>query len=119
MLILTRRPGEIIDITLEDGRRIEIGFLRVIGNQTRVSVECDRSIVVDRREITKRKRREEMGGEVNGNVAEPTAGTEPEAGAPDEPLPDRVPRLPVIRLKPRKLKNPDAPDARRRLEGLR
>lgn len=73
MLILTRRPGEIIDITLEDGRRIEIAFLSVIGNQMRVGIACDRNIMIDRREITKRKRDERRErGEVNGNVAEPS-----------------------------------------------
>jgi carbon storage regulator CsrA len=64
MLILTRRPGEQIDITLEDGRRIEVVLLGVAGNQVRYGINAAKSIVVDRHEITARKR-----AEVCGNVA--------------------------------------------------
>ena len=55
MLILTRRTGESIDITLEDGRRIEIAFCGVKGNQTRVGIAAPKTVVVDRHEVTKRK----------------------------------------------------------------
>lgn len=55
MLVLTRRPGEVIDITLEDGRRIEVRTLGVNGNQVRYGIDAPRSITVDRHEITRRK----------------------------------------------------------------
>ena len=64
MLILTRRPEEIIDITLEDGRRIQLIILGVKGNQVRCGIEAPRTVTVDRSEITKRKWPET----VNGNV---------------------------------------------------
>jgi carbon storage regulator len=58
MLILTRRTGERIDITLEDQRRITITQLGVTGNQVRYGIDAPKSIVVDRGEITARKSRE-------------------------------------------------------------
>jgi len=67
MLILSRRPGEQIDITLEDGRRIEVLVLGVAGNQVRYGINAARTITVDRKEVTKRKRAEAQ--EVCGNVA--------------------------------------------------
>lgn len=67
MLILTRRPVEAIDVTLEDGRRIEFVVLGVKGNQVRVGINAPSSVTVDRHEITKRKAREQPGA--NGNVA--------------------------------------------------
>lgn len=67
MLILTRRPVETIDLTLEDGRRIEISVLGVNGNQVRIGIEAPKTIIVDRHEITKRKWAETH--EVCGNVA--------------------------------------------------
>lgn len=61
MLVLTLKRGRQIDITLEDGRRIEIygldGFMRL-------GIDAPRSIVVDRHEITERKEHE-----ADGNVA--------------------------------------------------
>lgn len=64
MLILTRRPVETVDVTLEDGRRIEFTILGVKGNQVRVGITAASTIVVDRHEISVRK-----AGEANGNVA--------------------------------------------------
>jgi carbon storage regulator len=55
MLILTRRPVETIDVTLEDGRRIEIAILGVKGNQVRIGITAATSITIDRHEITERK----------------------------------------------------------------
>ena len=67
MLIMTRRPGELIDVTLEDGRRIEIFCLGVVGNQVRVGINAAKTIIVDRHEISVRKAKEH--GDVCGNVA--------------------------------------------------
>jgi carbon storage regulator len=72
-LIITRRTGEKIDITLEDGRQIHIVQLGVSGNQVRYGIDAPRSITVDREEITERKRREQeqqSGKEPNGNKDE-------------------------------------------------
>ena len=68
MLILTRRTGEVIDITLEDGRRIEVHTLGVKGNQVRYGIAAPKSVTVDRHEITQRKWNEQHPELVNGNV---------------------------------------------------
>jgi carbon storage regulator CsrA len=73
MLILTRRTGEEIDITLEDGRRITIALLGVMGNQCRYGISAPKTVLIDRSEITARKAREvQPGEEANGNVAGPS-----------------------------------------------
>ena len=66
MLVLTRYTGQSIDITLEDGRRITIHQLGVKGSCVRYGIKADRTIIVDRDEVTKRK----CGSvaEANGNV---------------------------------------------------
>jgi carbon storage regulator len=66
VLILTRKTGEEIDITLEDGRRITITQLGVKGNQVRYGVSAPKTVIVDRHEITERKWDEQHPG--NGNV---------------------------------------------------
>jgi carbon storage regulator CsrA len=58
MLIITRRTGEVLDVTLEDGHRLEFVILGVKGNQVRVGVNARRTIIVDRHEISVRKRAE-------------------------------------------------------------
>ena len=58
MLLITRRTGEQLDITLEDGRRIEIVVTGVKGNQVRLGCTAARTILIDRSEITQRKRAE-------------------------------------------------------------
>jgi carbon storage regulator CsrA len=55
MLILTRRTGQQIDITLEDGRCIRIVQLGVKGCQVRYGIDAAKTIVIDRSEITERK----------------------------------------------------------------
>lgn len=68
MLILTRRPSEFIDVTLEDGRRITFQVLGVKGNQVRVGVDAPPTVTIDRREITQRKANETgPNGDVDGN----------------------------------------------------
>jgi carbon storage regulator len=54
MLILTRRVGE----TLNIGEQVAVTVLGVKGNQVRIGIKAPASIVVDREEITERKRRE-------------------------------------------------------------
>jgi len=58
MLILTRRIGEKLVITTASGERIEVSPIGRSGGQIKLGVEADRSIVVDREEIDKRKVRE-------------------------------------------------------------
>jgi carbon storage regulator CsrA len=67
MLIVTRRPGEHIDVTLEDGRRITIVLIGLDRNRARIGIEAPRTIDVDRAEITKRKEKGSM--PANGNLA--------------------------------------------------
>lgn len=59
MLILTRRPGEVIRI----GADIEVTVLGVKGNQVRIGVNAPRNVEVHRDEIFQRiqKEREERG----------------------------------------------------------
>lgn len=68
MLILHRRPGEDIEIELEDGRMITVRLLGIDRGQARYGIDAPRSIKVDRAEIAARKRRERLGDAI-GNVA--------------------------------------------------
>jgi carbon storage regulator len=54
MLILTRRNGE----TLNIGDQVSVTVLGIKGNQVRLGVQAPKNIVVDREEISERKRRE-------------------------------------------------------------
>lgn len=67
MLVITRRPVETIDITLEDNRRIEISVLGVLGNKVRLGIDAPKTVVVDRREISERKMEENKSGQRNYN----------------------------------------------------
>lgn len=54
MLILTRRAGEKLNI----GPDIVVTILGVRGNQVRIGIDAPASIVVDREEISERRRRD-------------------------------------------------------------
>jgi len=54
MLILTRRPGEIVRI----GEDITIEILSIKGNQVRVGFEAPREVAVHREEIYERIKQE-------------------------------------------------------------
>jgi carbon storage regulator CsrA len=68
MLILTRRTGQQIDITLEDGRRITILQLGSHGNQVRYGLIAPKTVIIDRGEITRRKWCEEHPDKVDVHV---------------------------------------------------
>lgn len=51
MLILTRRPGETVNI----GPTVTVTVLGVKGNQVRIGVNAPREVAVDREEIAERK----------------------------------------------------------------
>lgn len=53
MLALTRKPGEWIIITLEDGREIEILVTEIRRNQTRLKVYAAETIKIARLEVLK------------------------------------------------------------------
>lgn len=55
MLVLTRRPGEELIITLPDGSLITVAVLGLRGNQIRLGVEAPKNVAVDRLEIYQRK----------------------------------------------------------------
>jgi carbon storage regulator CsrA len=59
MLVLTRKIGQMIIITLEDGREIEVLLLELkSGNgqkEATIGIEADKSIKIMRREIIDRK----------------------------------------------------------------
>lgn len=54
MLILTRRVGETLVITLSDGTKINVTSLGVKGNQTRIGIDAPKNISVHREEIQQR-----------------------------------------------------------------
>jgi carbon storage regulator len=58
MLLLTRRAGEAIVATLEDGRTIEFRIVGIRACQVKVGVEAPKTVVIDREEIHERKLRE-------------------------------------------------------------
>lgn len=64
MLIVMRRAGEEIDITLEDKRMITVCVVSLDRNRVRIGIEAPMTIIIDRREITKKKQQE-----MAGNVA--------------------------------------------------
>lgn len=61
MLILTRRPTEVINI----GDTITVTVLSVVGNQVRIGIQAPKNIVIDREEITERKRKQDKGSVVH------------------------------------------------------
>jgi len=72
MLLLTRRPGETLDLTLladmPKGTRIIVLVSRVVGNQVSLGCEASKNIRIDRHEITERRFKEEHPDRVDGNV---------------------------------------------------
>lgn len=57
-LVLTRRIGETICI----GADIKVTIMEINGNQVRVGIAAPRNVIVDREEITERKRLEARSG---------------------------------------------------------
>ena len=51
MLVLTRRVGESLILSLQDGTTAKIEVTQVNGGQVRIGVEAPRSVGVDREEI--------------------------------------------------------------------
>jgi carbon storage regulator CsrA len=61
-LVLTRRPGEVIEMTRKsDGLHIEIEVGRIKGNQVALNITAPKDVTIDRAEIAERKRRENEG----------------------------------------------------------
>ena len=73
MLILTRRTGETVMI----GNEVTLTVLGVKGNQVRIGINAPKNVPVHREEIYERIKRELSGGEVNGNVQEPSTPAPP------------------------------------------
>lgn len=61
-LVLTRGKGETLVFILEDGREIRVTLGQANRGQTRVLIDCPRTIRVCREEILWRKREEKGGG---------------------------------------------------------
>lgn len=57
MLVLTRRPGEVIMI----GDSIEVTMLAIDGKRIRVGVQAPTEMSVDRCEVRRRKQKEALG----------------------------------------------------------
>lgn len=55
MLILTRRPGEVIVIETPSGEVIDVTVLGTAGCQVRLGVKAPKSTNIDREEIRQRK----------------------------------------------------------------
>lgn len=62
MLVLTRRPGESIILSLADGTTAKIEVSQVNGGQVRIGVDAPKSIGVDREEIYIAKQRTQQEG---------------------------------------------------------
>ena len=62
MLILTRRVGETVMI----GNDVTVTILGVKGNQVRVGINAPKNVAVHREEIYERIKREQQGGEPEG-----------------------------------------------------
>lgn len=56
MLILTRETGQEIIITTKSGEIIRIVQVECRGNKSRLGFEADRATIIDRKEVTERKR---------------------------------------------------------------
>ena len=63
MLILTRRVGETVMI----GNDVTVTVLGVKGNQVRVGINAPKNVAVHREEIYERIKREQQGGDANGD----------------------------------------------------
>ncbi len=59
MLILTRRPGE----TLNIGDEIQVTVLKIIGNQVSIGIEAPREIPVHRQEIYEQIQADRLGNQ--------------------------------------------------------
>jgi carbon storage regulator len=57
MLILTRRPAEVINI----GPDIRVQVMSIKGNHVRIGIEAPKNVVVDRQEVADRKALEKTG----------------------------------------------------------
>lgn len=62
MLILTRRVGETVMI----GNDVTVTVLGVKGNQVRIGINAPKNVAVHREEIYERIKREQQGGEPQG-----------------------------------------------------
>jgi len=60
MLILTRRPGETLEI---DGGKIEVTVLDIKGRQVRIGINAPPDVTIHRKEVAERIRAEEAGQE--------------------------------------------------------
>lgn len=58
MLILTRRPNEVVVIIPDNGPEIRIQVLGVKGNQVRLGFEAPAGVMIDREEVHDRKKLE-------------------------------------------------------------
>jgi carbon storage regulator len=61
MLMLTRRVGERIVMTLEDGRTIKILLSALKPGSARLGIDAPVTVIIDREEIHERKLREREG----------------------------------------------------------
>lgn len=62
MLVLSRRAGERICITLPDGRDVVVEVVRVERDHVRLGFKADRGVTIDRGELRDRKSLEGDGG---------------------------------------------------------
>lgn len=67
MLVLTRRTGESLFVTLTDGSVVEVFVASVRGNSVRLSIKAPRHVQIWREEVAERIRREKLAPD--GNVA--------------------------------------------------
>ena len=73
MLILTRRVGETVMI----GNDVTVTILGVKGNQVRVGINAPKNVSVHREEIYERIKREQQGGDSQGDAHGESEDNEP------------------------------------------
>jgi carbon storage regulator len=73
MLILTRRVGETVMI----GNDVTVTILGVKGNQVRVGINAPKNVAVHREEIYERIKREQQGGDSQGDAQGESQDNEP------------------------------------------
>lgn len=86
MLVLSRRLDEVVDITLEDGRVIEVAVVLIRSDKIRLSITAPETVTINRREITKRIQFDALNRKLADRYGpKPPPTTTNEKGATDAP----------------------------------
>lgn len=59
MLVLSRKKGEVIDVTAPGGQRLEITIVEIDRGKVRIGIAAPKEYLVNRREVTEAIKRNE------------------------------------------------------------